>query len=89
MGKRRTLIIGLDGVPHALLVDLAEKGIMPNVKALIEDGVLKRMSPSIPDVSSVSWSSIITGRNPGEHGVFGFTYPVSYTHLTLPTKRIV
>ena len=80
MEKRRTLIIGLDGVPHALLIDLAEKGIMPSVKALIEDGVLKRMSPSIPDVSSVSWSSIITGRNPGEHGVFGFTYLIKGTY---------
>jgi len=78
--KKRTLIIGLDGVPHALLVDLAGRGIMPNVKALMGDGVLRGMRPSIPDVSSVSWSSIITGKNPGEHGVFGFTNLIRGTY---------
>jgi predicted AlkP superfamily phosphohydrolase/phosphomutase len=31
------------------------------------------MSSSIPEVSSVAWSSIITGTNPGAHGVYGFT----------------
>ena len=80
MGKKKTLIIGLDGVPHSLLVDLAKKDVMPNVKVLLENGILKRMRPSIPDVSSVSWSSIITGKNPGEHGVFGFTYLIKGTY---------
>ena len=80
MGKKRVLIIGLDGVPHSLLLDLAKKDVMPNVKALLDDGILKKMKPSIPDVSSVSWSSIITGKNPGEHGVFGFTYLIEGTY---------
>ena len=80
MRKRRTLIIGLDGVPYALLVDLARRNVMPNVRALLEDGVLRKMRPSIPDVSSVSWSSIITGKNPGEHGVFGFTNLIKGTY---------
>jgi len=31
------------------------------------------MASSIPEISSVAWSSVITGKNPGEHGVFGFT----------------
>ena len=80
VGRKRTLIIGLDGVPYSLLVDLAARGVMPNVGDLLGDGVLRRMRPTIPDVSSVSWSSIITGRNPGEHGVFGFTYLIRGTY---------
>jgi len=75
------LIIGLDGVPCSLLKDLADKDIMPNVKELLTDGVLVRMRPTIPDVSSVSWSSIITGKNPGEHGVFGFTNLIRGTYV--------
>jgi predicted AlkP superfamily phosphohydrolase/phosphomutase len=31
------------------------------------------MASSIPEISSVAWSSIITGVNPAEHGIFGFT----------------
>jgi predicted AlkP superfamily phosphohydrolase/phosphomutase len=31
------------------------------------------MRAALPPVSSVSWSSFMTGANPGEHGIFGFT----------------
>lgn len=69
----RIVIIGLDGVPFELLRDLSERGIMPNTKEIITRGVLTKMESSIPEVSSVAWSSIITGCNPGSHGIFGFT----------------
>jgi predicted AlkP superfamily phosphohydrolase/phosphomutase len=45
------------------------------------------MRSSIPEVSSVSWSSVITGKNPGEHGIYGFTeiipgtYTLSFPHF--------
>jgi predicted AlkP superfamily phosphohydrolase/phosphomutase len=31
------------------------------------------MRSSIPTISSVSWTNFTTGRNPGKHGVYGFT----------------
>ena len=76
----KTVIIGLDGVPFDLLRDLAESGVMPNTSSIIADGTFKKMQSSIPEVSSVAWSSIITGRNPAEHGIFGFMdlFPNSY-----------
>ncbi len=63
----------MDGVPFDLLRDLADTGIMPHTKALISAGTFRKMHSSIPEISSVAWSSMITGRNPGEHGIFGFT----------------
>jgi predicted AlkP superfamily phosphohydrolase/phosphomutase len=45
---------------------------MPNFGALARSGVFKPMASSIPEISSVAWSSVITGVNPGEHGIFGF-----------------
>ena len=71
--QKRTIIVGLDGVPYRLLDDLAERDIMPNVRQMIRKGIFRRMESSLPEVSSVAWSSIITGKNPGEHGIFGFT----------------
>jgi len=67
------VIIGLDGVPISLIKRLTEQNVMPNLKEVLKDGVLRKMRSSLPEVSAVSWSSIITGKNPGEHGVFGFT----------------
>ncbi|MHC4433617.1 MAG: alkaline phosphatase family protein, partial [Planctomycetota bacterium] len=76
----KTVIIGLDGVPFELVKDFAESGVMPNTASVIADGAFRRMLSSIPEVSSVAWSSMITGKNPGEHGIFGFTdlFPNSY-----------
>jgi predicted AlkP superfamily phosphohydrolase/phosphomutase len=77
----RTAIVGLDGVPYNLMEDLSDRDIMPNFRELRKEGIFTRMRSSIPEVSAVSWSSIITGKNPGEHGVYGFTELIdgSYT----------
>ena len=73
MAKRpRTVIIGLDGVPFGMIEDFAKTGIMPNTADVISQGVFKRTKSSLPEVSSVAWSSIISGENPGRHGIFGF-----------------
>ncbi|MCD6479896.1 alkaline phosphatase family protein [Candidatus Bathyarchaeota archaeon] len=69
----RGAIIGLDGVPYGLVEDLAHRGVMPNFRELLDEGVLKPMRSSIPAVSAVSWSSMMTGANPGVHGVYGYT----------------
>jgi predicted AlkP superfamily phosphohydrolase/phosphomutase len=71
--SRRLVIIGLDGMPYGLIKDLAEKDVMPNTRAVIENGVFSQMESSVPGISSVAWSSVITGTDPGQHGIFGFT----------------
>jgi len=73
MPPSRIALIGLDGMPQRLILDLAESGTMPNTKALIDQGTFRQMASSVPEISSVAWSSIITGANPAEHGIYGFT----------------
>ncbi|MEJ2628489.1 MAG: alkaline phosphatase family protein, partial [bacterium] len=79
--KKRTIFVGIDGASYSLLRELAQTGVMPHLNTLIEEGVLSRMLAPLPDNSAVSWSSIMTGKNPGEHGIFGFTdlIPNTYT----------
>ena len=60
----KTVIVGLDGVPFGLLKDFAESGVMPNIASTITDGTFRKMLSSIPEVSSVAWSSMITGGKP-------------------------
>lgn len=69
----KVLIIGLDGVPYTLLCDYLDKGYLPQLKTILGQGLsLNQMDASIPDVSSTSWTSFMTGVNPGEHGIYGF-----------------
>ncbi len=82
----KAAIIGLDGVPYDLITDLARRDIMPYTSELLKEGKITKARTSLPPNSAVSWSSIFTARNPGEHGIFGFTdflegsYTVAYHH---------
>lgn len=71
--KPREGIIGLDGVPIHLLETLTDNNTMPYMKQLIKEGTLAPLQSSLPPNSATSWNSMITGKNPGKHGIFGFT----------------
>lgn len=68
----KAAFLGLDGTPYTLALDLMERGVMPNLKALLSEGTLRRMDTVMPEVSSVAWTTFMTGVNPGRHGIFGF-----------------
>ncbi len=90
-GRRRTCVIGLDGVPHGLILQLTGSGVMPRLAELIESrpsGSLRKIRASLPEISSVSWSSFMTGVDPGTHGIFGFTdIDVDTYELRFPSFR--
>ncbi len=71
--RKRFIIVGLDGIPYSLIENFTNSRVMPELKKLIENGLFMQMESSIPEISSVAWSSIITGKNPGEHGIYGYT----------------
>ena len=83
MTKKRIIIIGLDGVPYRLIQEFSNNGTMPNINRLITEGIFKQMESSIPEISSVAWSSVITGVNPGEHCIYGFTDLAPETYRTI------
>ncbi len=69
---KRVVLIGLDGTPYTLVTRFIEDGTMPQMAELVRRGTLLQMDTSIPDISSVAWTSFMTGANPGRHGVYGF-----------------
>ena len=86
--KRRVVFIGLDGSPYSLLTRLVSEGRMPNLAGLLQIGNLSSMDSIYPTVSSVAWSSMMTGKNPAKHGIFGFVdrTPGAYKPY-IPTSR--
>jgi predicted AlkP superfamily phosphohydrolase/phosphomutase len=69
---KKVCLIGLDGVPFSLIKKITDNDTTPNLASLFKTGVLKQMSVSIPEISSVSWSSFMTGTDSGNHGIYGF-----------------
>jgi len=93
--KKRCLAVGLDGVSTGLITEYMKRGLMPHVREILSSGfALHEMDASIPDVSSTSWASFLTGANPGEHGIYGFMdlkpgaysmYFPSYSNIGAPS----
>ena len=69
---RRLFVLALDGTPHSLLQRFTDGGLMPNLKALIGADNFRPMQSVLPCVSSVAWSSFMTGCSPLRHNIFGF-----------------
>jgi predicted AlkP superfamily phosphohydrolase/phosphomutase len=69
---RRVLIIGLDGVPFSFAMRQVREGRMPNLARIFTAGTVRQLNSSWPFVSSVAWSSFMTGTNPGKHNIYGF-----------------
>lgn len=78
--KTKAVVVGLDGVPYTLLKDFFARGVMPRMEQICRQGNFRRMEVTVPEISSVSWPSFMTGADPGTHGIFGFTelIPGSY-----------
>ena len=70
--KRKVVVVGLDGVPHSFIQKMLQGGELPNFRSLLSVGSMAKMRSTIPCVSSVAWSSYMTGRNPGKHNIYGF-----------------
>ena len=79
-GGRKVVVLGLDGTPYSLIKKLAQDGVMPNFNTLMEEGNFYQMDTTIPEISSVAWSTFMTGKNPGEHSIFGFTDLIPQTY---------
>jgi predicted AlkP superfamily phosphohydrolase/phosphomutase len=76
-GESAVFLIGLDGAENALVTDLVKAGRMPNLAALLKDGVqgkLSTLSP-LPLSSPVIWTSMATGKSVSKHGISGFVKP--------------
>jgi predicted AlkP superfamily phosphohydrolase/phosphomutase len=86
--NKKAVIIGLDGIPYSLLKSYMAQGIMPRFQEMAALGQLLPMKSTLPEVSSVAWSSFMTGKNPADHGIFGFmeidrdTYEYRFPNFT-------
>ncbi|MGD8626709.1 MAG: alkaline phosphatase family protein, partial [Anaerolineae bacterium] len=71
---KKIMLIGLDGVPLGIIRRWAQSGHLPNLARLMETGAVGDLRSTIPPTSGPSWSSFVTGMNPGKTGIYDFLY---------------
>lgn len=69
---KKIILIGIDGATPELIEKWIDNGNLPNFKKLKENGTYGRLKSTTPPFSAPAWTSIITGCNPGKHGIYGF-----------------
>lgn len=73
----KVFVLGLDGATWDILAPLVKKGELPNLQRLMEKGVSGTLGSVFPPLSPVAWTTVMTGKNSGKHGVFEF---LEYAH---------
>lgn len=68
----KTIVIGIDGACWEYIDPLLKECRLPNIRKLMDHGSYGILQSVLPPISPVAWSSILTGTNPGKHGVFGW-----------------
>ena len=68
----KMIVLGIDGMDPQFLE--AHWDSLPNLNRLRQSGDFRRLATSIPPQSPVAWSSVITGMDPGGHGIFDFIH---------------
>jgi len=68
----RTLLIGLDGATWSVLDPYVEAGVMPALGELVGRGTRANLNSVVPALTPPAWTSLVTGKHPGGHGVFDF-----------------
>ena len=68
------IVLGFDGLDFEVTRQLIEAGRLPAFSRLAASGGFSSLGTTIPPQSPVAWSTFITGRDPGEHGIFDFVH---------------
>jgi predicted AlkP superfamily phosphohydrolase/phosphomutase len=84
----RVLIIGLDGATWDVLDPLMGRGVMPHLQGLVQGGTSGILRSTVPPITPAAWTTFMTGKNPGTHGIIDFErYDVRTHKLSFNTTN--
>jgi predicted AlkP superfamily phosphohydrolase/phosphomutase len=82
----KLFVIGLDAATLDIITPLMKEGLLPTFQKLCEEGVYGELASTLHPLSPPAWTSFITGKNPGKHGIYDFvvhkpnSYELEYTY---------
>jgi len=87
---RRMIVIGLDCAAPELVFD-AWRADLPTINRLMSQGVYGKLESTIPAITVPAWTCMMTGRDPGQLGFYGFRNRAdhSYDRMTIANAKAV
>ncbi len=71
----QTILFGLDGATFSVLDPLMREGVMPFLAEFVGRGARSKLLSTPHPLTPPAWTSLATGRSPGNHGIFDFVRP--------------
>lgn len=84
---KRILVIGLDAADLDLIGPWAMAGYLPHIASLLRNGTYAPMRSTLPVMSPPAWTSMISGLNPGKHGIYDFVRLLPGSYRLTSTRR--
>ena len=87
---RKFVCIGLDCAdPNLVFKEFL--GFLPNISKLMKKGSFSSLESTIPPITVPAWMSMLTGKDPGELGLYGFQNRLdrSYKNILIPNATMV
>lgn len=75
----KVMVIGLDCAAPELVFD-AWRDRLPNLRQLMERGIYGDLMSSIPAITVPAWSSMLSSKDPGVLGFYGFRNRADYSY---------
>jgi predicted AlkP superfamily phosphohydrolase/phosphomutase len=66
------VLLGIDGAAYSILDPLIAEGKLPSLSRLKQEGASGVLRSTIHPLTPAAWVSMVTGVNPGKHGVYDF-----------------
>lgn len=71
-GTGRVIVLGFDGADARTVDELMQRGELPNLAKLRDQGAFAPLGTTNPAESPVAWASLNSGMNPGKTNIPGF-----------------
>jgi predicted AlkP superfamily phosphohydrolase/phosphomutase len=84
----KAVVIGLDAATWTVIRPWMAEGSLSNLAKLVKAGVSGSLESILPPITPPAWTSFMTGKNPGKHGIFHFVemepngYSMNYANAT-------
>lgn len=66
-------VFGIDGASPKLIEEYIEEGVLPNFEKLRQESAYGDLETVFPPITPCAWTSFLTGKQPGKHGIYDFS----------------
>lgn len=82
MRNKKVFVFGIDCFEPTLVFD-EWRNELPNISSLMNGGIYGKMESTLPPITVPAWTSMMTSKDPGQLGFYGFRNRKSYDYEEL------